>query len=118
VVQLSDYLLLGMTLGLPALLCFAVYVGRCLVRGAKCGMRSKGQRKSEALSPEDGRQMRAGLPAPPTLGFRLWTLDSAAVCRAGAAVLLVGFCLTSHVPENRLALFRGGGHLLIDAGNG
>ena len=60
-------------------------------------MRSEGQRRSEAQSlkskiqsPENGRQ-RAALPPPPTLDFRLWTLDYTAVCRAGAAVLLVGF---------------------------
>jgi O-antigen ligase len=66
--QLNDYFMLGATLGLPALLCFAVYILLAL----------------------SGRQ-KTGLPAPPTLDFRLWTLDSAAVCRAGAAVLLVGF---------------------------
>ena len=96
-IQLNDYLTLGTTLGLPALVCFAAYVGRCLVRSAECGVRSEGQRRSEAQSlkskiqsPENGRQ-RAALPPPPTLDFRLWTLDYTAVCRAGAAVLLVGF---------------------------
>jgi O-antigen ligase len=67
-IQLNDYLMLGMTLGLPALLCFAVYIILAL----------------------SGRQ-KTGFPASPTLDFRLWTLDSATVCRAGAVMLLVGF---------------------------
>jgi O-antigen ligase len=77
-IQLNDFLMLGMTLGLPALLCFAVYIALALT----------------------GRQ-KTGLPAPPTLDSRRaaapsqrvghWTLDSSAVCRAGAVVLLVGF---------------------------
>ena len=67
-IRLNDYLMLGMTLGLPALLCFAVYGVLAL----------------------SGRQ-RSALPAEPTLDFRLWTLDSPAVCQAGAVVLLVGF---------------------------
>jgi O-antigen ligase len=89
-IQLNDYLTVGTTLGLPALLCFATYVGRCLVRNA-------GQRESEVQSlvpqvqsPEDGQE-RTGLPATPTLDFGHWTLDHGAVCRAKAVVLVVGF---------------------------
>ena len=67
-IQLNDYLTLGTTLGLPALFCFMMYVVLAL----------------------SGRQ-RPELPVPPTLDSRLQTLDSAAVCRAGAIVLLVGF---------------------------
>jgi hypothetical protein len=119
-IQLNDYLMLGMTLGLPALLCFAVYVGISLspkskVQGPRSGsdsLKSKVQRlKSEAASPESQNESSAGAvqgpvgagqkpeqgaagaaaAAGPTLDFRLCTLDSAAVCRAGAVVLLVGF---------------------------
>ena len=132
-IQLNDYLMLGMTLGLPALLCFAVYVGRCLVRSGECGMRDEGRSpksrvqspksgsdslkskvqslRSEAESPKSQKESSVGavqgpveagqMPedgaagaaaaAGPTLDFRLWTLDSATVCRAGALVLLVGF---------------------------
>jgi len=84
-IQLNDYLTLGTTLGLPALLCFAMYVGLSL------SPKSKVQSlKSKVQGPEDEGH-GAGLPAPPTLDFRHWTLDHGAVCRAGAVVLLVGF---------------------------
>jgi hypothetical protein len=99
--QLNDYFTLGTTLGLPALLCFTMYVGLSL----RASPKSKVQRpkfqagypqitaqhaEDSGQQPEDGRQ-RTELPAPPTLDLRLWTLDCAAVCRAGAVVLLVGF---------------------------
>jgi O-antigen ligase len=121
-IQLNDYLMLGMTLGLPALLCFVVYVGlslrgspRSKVQGPKSGrgsLKSKVQSlKSEAESPESQNESSAGAvqgrvgagqkpeqgaagaaaAAGPTLDLRRWTLDSAAVCRAGTVVLLVGF---------------------------
>jgi O-antigen ligase len=67
-IQMNDYFTLGTTLGLPALVCFALYVLLALIG-----------------------QPRPELAPPQTLDFRLWTLDSAAVCRAGAVVLLVGF---------------------------
>ena len=91
-IQLNDYLTLGTTLGLPALLCFATYIGlslspRSKVQSPKPEVQSA---KDADQQPADGRQ-RTALPPPPTLDFRLWTLDSGAVCRAGAAVLLVGF---------------------------
>ena len=107
-IQLNDYFTLGTTLGVPALLCFAMYAGLSLrgspkskahpVRNTECGMRSEGRsRKSEVQGPtnagqqpEDGRQ-RTELPAPPTLDLSLWTLGCATVCRAGAVVLLMGF---------------------------
>ena len=100
-IRLNDYLMLGMTLGLPALLCFVMYVGLSLRASPKSNVQCP---KFQAVNPqimaqrlensgqqsEDGRPGKE-LPAPPTLDFRLWTLDSAAVCRAGAIVLLVGF---------------------------
>ncbi|MGO8931113.1 MAG: O-antigen ligase family protein [Limisphaerales bacterium] len=67
-IQLNDYFILGTTLGIPALVCFLMYVGLAL----------RGRRRAER-------------PASPTLDFGLWTLDSGAVCRAGALVLLVAF---------------------------
>ena len=70
-IQLNDYLMLGMTLGVPALVCFAVYVGLSL------------SPKSKVQSPKPN--------GPPTLAFSLQPLDLPAVCRAGAVVLLVGF---------------------------
>jgi hypothetical protein len=63
-IQLNDYLTLGMTLGVPALVCFAMYVGLSLSPRSK--VRSSAPEvqnpKSKVQSPEDGRQRR-GLPA-------------------------------------------------------
>jgi O-antigen ligase len=67
-IQLNDYLMLGMTLGVPALLCFVMYVGLALV----------GPRRTSNI--ERGAS-----------DFGLWALGLAAVCRAGAVVLAVGF---------------------------
>ena len=98
-VQLNDYLTVGMTLGLPALFCFAMYIGLALGPKSKVqGPRSEGEstfvlvegQREGGQKSEDGRG-RTALAAPPTLDFRLWTSDSCAVCRAGAVVLVVGF---------------------------
>ncbi len=63
-IQLNDYLMLGATLGVPALICFGCISGFPYIRN----------------------QMSL------TLDFGLWTLDwSQTICRAGAIVLLVGF---------------------------
>ena len=70
-IQLNDYFILGTTLGVPALVCFAMYVGLSL------NPKSTAQR----LKPGESK----------TTDFRLKTLDLAAVCRAGAVVLAVGF---------------------------
>jgi len=119
-IQLNDYFTLGTTLGIPALACFAMYIGLSLspksrVQSPKSGsdsLKSKVQSlRSEAESPKSQKESSVGavqvpveagqMPedgaagaaaaAGPTLDFRLWTLDSATVCRAGALVLLVGF---------------------------
>ena len=100
-IQMNDYFMLGSTLGVPALLCFLMYVGLSLGGSPKSKVQSP---KSEAgnqhppiQSPVDAAQdaecgrQGAELSVRRTLDFRLWTLDSAAVCRAGAVVLLVGF---------------------------
>jgi hypothetical protein len=100
-IQMNDYFTLGTTLGVPALVCFAMYVGLSLRAGPKSNVQRP---KSPAENPqltaqcpeESGQQSEGGRqrtqpPAPPTLDFRLWTLDCAAACRAGATVLLVGF---------------------------
>jgi hypothetical protein len=70
-IQMNDYLTLGMTLGIPALLCFAMYVGFSLTR-----------RLSFVL----------GDP-PRTAEYRLLLTDDwlQTACHAGAVVLLVGF---------------------------
>jgi len=74
-IQLNDYLMLGMTLGVPALACFCMYAGGCLVRGARSGVRSR-ERRTDAGASDFGLRTSDFLPA---------------VCRAGAVVLLVGF---------------------------
>ena len=100
-IQMNDYFMLGTTLGVPALMCFLMYVGLSLgasprfkVQNPKSGNRNpypsvRGP-VDAAQDAECGRQ-RTELVGPPTLVLGLWTLDSAAVCRAGAVVLLVGF---------------------------
>jgi len=92
-IQLNDYFILGTTLGLPALLCFAAYIGLALTgKAGEC-------RRTLNLEPRSSNFERGGSQggeaqvshlAPPTLDFRLRALDSSAVCRAGAVVLLVG----------------------------
>jgi O-antigen ligase len=62
--QMNDYLILGMTLGLPALVCFSVYLWLGLVQGSPMA-----NRKSQMAG---GDWLKAA-------------------CRAGTVVLLVGF---------------------------
>ncbi len=64
-IQMNDYLMLGATLGVPALACFGMYFWLCLGRGL----------------PMDNSQS-------PMAGKEGWLR---ATCRAGAIVLLVGF---------------------------
>ena len=71
-IQLNDYLMLGMTLGVPAMLCFLVYVGLSLTT------RTRGASRASNIEHR-------------TSNVEHRPLDLAAVCRAGAAVLLVGF---------------------------
>ena len=68
-IQMNDYFTVGISAGMPALVCFLVYVGMSL------------------------RQPRRHTNAyESTLDSGLWTLDwSKSVCRAGAIELLVGF---------------------------
>ncbi len=70
-IQLNDYLMLGMTLGLPALVCFGAYIAM-------------------SLSPKSIVQSLASKAGD----LRLQTPDSRlkAACRAGAIVPLVAFC--------------------------
>jgi O-antigen ligase len=77
-IGLNDYLTVGATLGVPALICFGMYIWLSLTR--KSGARSQ--------EPE----VRDRQDACPTLDFGPWTVDSLqATCRAGAIVLIVGF---------------------------
>jgi O-antigen ligase len=69
-IQTNDYLLLGATLGIPALACFVAYVGLALSR----------RLRANALD-SDSRASREAAEGA-------W---SRAVCRAGGVVLLVGF---------------------------
>jgi O-antigen ligase len=67
-IQLNDYFMLRMTLGLPALACFAAYIGI-------------------ALSPKSVAQS----PASKNMSLATYHLSPQMICRAGAVVLLVGF---------------------------
>jgi len=78
-IQLNDYLTLGMTLGVPALVCFCMYAGLSL-RGRQ---KAKGQMPKNRAPASDTRRE--------TPDLRRETLPYPAVCRAGAVVLLVGF---------------------------
>jgi acetyl esterase/lipase len=66
-IQLNHYFILGMSLGLPALICFAAYLGLSLMRSAERGTWNANERnrKSQIVNHK-------------------W------VCRGGAVVLLVG----------------------------
>jgi O-antigen ligase len=75
-IQLNDYFTLGTTLGIPALLCFVIYVSLSL----------RGSPKSKVQSPKPEAQGPAA-----TLAFSLQPLAFQSACRAGAVVLLVGF---------------------------
>jgi O-antigen ligase len=74
-IRLNDYLLLGATLGIPALFCFGMYIWLSLKQ--KSEVRSQ---KSEIGSQDLRSDLRP--PASDLLS---------ATCRAGAIVLLIGF---------------------------
>ncbi len=77
-IEMNDYLMLGATLGIPALFCFGMYLWLSLTRSAEYGVRNS----------EGGDQnMETGWNRCPTLELD-WL---PATCRAGAIVLLVGF---------------------------
>jgi O-antigen ligase len=70
-IQLNDYFMLGMTLGVPALACFVMYAGLCLA----------------------GRPFWEVCRLGETTDYRPLTTDNwlSVACRAGAIVLLAGF---------------------------
>jgi hypothetical protein len=82
-VQLNDYFMLGMTLGVPALVCFLAYVGLSLKSNVQCLKSKVGGLESTAASPEPEVAQR--------LAFSAQTLSWSRVCCAGVIVLLVGF---------------------------
>ena len=76
-IQMNDYLMLGSTLGVPALFCFAMYVWLTL--------RGRGGRGAQKTERWCARAGGAGLKW--AAAERDW---QRAICRAGAIVLLVG----------------------------
>jgi hypothetical protein len=102
-IQMNDYLLLGATLGVPALFCFGMYVWLTLGRegaglGAR-GARTEGQ-KAEGGNPPSLRYgaTRAEKRGTGTVQSLLTSAATrlkddllSATCQAGAVVLLVGF---------------------------
>ena len=75
-IQLNDYLTLGTTLGVPALLCFLMYIGLALTRPLTTDYRSL--ITDHRLLATDYRSL-------------ITDYCSKTTCRAGALVLLVGF---------------------------
>jgi hypothetical protein len=105
-IQLNDYFTLGTTLGIPALLCFIIYVGLALSPKSKVQSPKSPPSSDFRLRPTSARQVGAARKAETsvtaecgghnaecleTLDIGLGTLDLAAVCRSAAAVLVVGF---------------------------
>lgn len=79
-IGLNDYLLLGATLGIPALGCFEMYIWLCLKNRLR-------ELEVENQVPEN---------SSPTINCELWTLNALqAAYRAGAIVLLIGFWFDS-----------------------
>jgi O-antigen ligase len=72
-IQMNDYLMLGTTLGIPALFCFGMYVWLSLTTNSGARI----QKPESAL--------------PPSIFHSPSSILLAATCRAGAIVLLVGF---------------------------
>jgi hypothetical protein len=74
-IQVNDFFTLSISAGVPALVCFLMYVGLSL----------KGVRRSEIGVSSSGLEVG-------NLADEVWSLDCLqATCRAGAIVLLVGF---------------------------
>ena len=109
-IQMNDYLMLGATLGIPALFCFAVYIGLSLFGGAhpprvpffapsrKTLDASQGSYVTTSLNPQEvgcgAHPTTPGAGVLPKLSSTFYLLSSdflAATCRAGAIVLLIGF---------------------------
>jgi O-antigen ligase len=79
-IQLNDYLILGTTLGIPALACFVLYVLLAFIP-------QPAPEPAPPPSASPGPEFRT-----PHSAFRTQlTLDYSAVCRAAAVVLLVAF---------------------------
>jgi hypothetical protein len=85
-IEMNDYLMLGATLGIPALFCFGMYLwlsltggggcGAIQVRNSECGVRNLGKEEGGRQNEErDWEELE-------------WLKTT---CRAGAIVLLVGF---------------------------
>jgi len=96
-IQLNDYLMLGSMLGLPALICFGMYIWLSLtseVRYQNLEVTNQGVEtkiaKPEIQIPKS--KIGEAYDLGPALGFGLWTLESLQMtCRAGAIVLAIGF---------------------------
>jgi hypothetical protein len=87
-VQLNDYLTLGATIGIPALLCFVTYIWLSLNQKSGVGIQMPEVGGGQGASPT----LDFGLP--PSLRFvaASWASDwSRTVCRAGTVVLIIGF---------------------------
>jgi O-antigen ligase len=96
-IQLNDYWTLGMTLGLPALLCFLVYTWLSLSRGPSSLHFTTARQRTESREQmeEDGRQKlgamieKSEIRNPKSEITEMDWLQT--ICRASVIVLLVGF---------------------------
>ena len=79
-IEMNDYLMLGSTLGIQALFCFAAYIWLSLTQGRACH-----SVRAESEKPDGGTQGTVAPYHPPSSIFL------SATCRARAIVLLVGF---------------------------
>ena len=79
-IEMNDYFMLGISAGVPALICFVVYIWLSLT----------GKTESRKLEAEIGDK-RAARPALDFASPATRDLSLHVICRAGAIVLLVGF---------------------------
>ncbi|HEX5221416.1 MAG TPA: O-antigen ligase family protein [Verrucomicrobiae bacterium] len=86
-IQLNDYLMIGISVGTPAVLCLLVYVGLALVRKEECGARTSNEQLADKAVRAPGQFGAHGEARPASmLNFQLST-----AAMAGAFVLLIGF---------------------------
>lgn len=84
-IRANDFFTLGTTLGVPVLVCFAVYIGLSLSPSSNLENRNFSVKNR---NPEPTSQAPADCLCPPLPGIHL---SPAAICRSGAAVFLVCF---------------------------
>jgi hypothetical protein len=85
-IEMNDYLMIGISAGVPAMICFLVYIGLSLFGNAEGG-----NQKVEIQASGTGGTHFPTLAKPSSPRHLPPSAFLAATCRAGAIVLLVGF---------------------------